>query len=80
MLDSIFLPWTSLFSGSRTGEIVGSVTASVLVGGGEVCNLPKNAIVALAECAVKVILREFWRDEIDTGIRSEMFGDGQQDP
>ena len=78
-MPSICVPWTSLFSGSRTGEIDGSVTASVLVGGREVWNLRKNAMLAEAECAVQVILREIWIDEMDMGLRSEMLGDGQQD-
>ena len=37
-------------------------------------------MLAEAEFAVKVILREFWIDEMDMGLRSEMLGDGQQDP
>ena len=60
--------------------MVGSVTASVLVGGREVWNLRKNAMLAEAERAVKVILRGIWIDEMNMGLRSEMLGDGQQDP
>ena len=79
-MASISLPWTSIFSGSRTGEIVGSATASVLVGGREVWNLRKNAMLAEVECAVKVTLREFEIDKTDMDFSLEMLWDGQQDP